>query len=126
LDVTIMISNPKEQAAAVTPAMTATPGLQPTVEKSESGLPVDVPLYPGATGLSSPSATMIQFQTDDTPEQVDQWYQAQMPAQNWSALSITDQQGTIIQAWTKDKRIVTISIIPQGKKTLVMIAFPNQ
>jgi hypothetical protein len=126
LDVTIMISNPKEQAAAVTPAMTATPGLQPTVEISESGLPVDVPLYPGATGLNSPAAKMIQFQTDDTPELVDQFYQQQMTAQEWTLLSSTKQGVNISQVWNKDNRVVAISILPQGNKTVVMITFVNQ
>jgi hypothetical protein len=104
---------------------TATPGIVPTVEKSESGLPVDVPLYPGATDLSSPAPEMLRFQTDDTPDQVDKYYQEQMPLQNWSSLSITNQQGTIIQVWTKEKRIVSVTIVPQGNKTIVMIGFPS-
>jgi len=125
LDVTIVIYNPKEQAAAATPAMTATPGLQPTVKKSESGLPEDVPLYPGATGLIPFSDMAIQFETSDTPDQVDQYYQEQMPAQKWTLLSRTTPEGNIIQLWTKDNRVVTISILPQGKKTVVMITFTN-
>ncbi len=128
VEVTIMLISGTEQAPTSKPGAEpiATPELQPTVEISESDLPEDIPLYPGATGLTKLQDQVVEFQTDDTPEQVDQWYQEQMPLQNWSPLSSTNQQGTIIQVWTKDNRVVTISIIPQGKKTLVMITFPNQ
>ena len=132
LDVTLVISNPKEKPT--TPAGTATPtaeftlapaGPQPTVASSQSGLPADVPLYPGATGLSKPSGEVVQFETSDTADQVDQYYQQQMPAQKWTLLSSVKQGVNIIQAWQKDKRIVTIAIMPQGGKTVVIIAFPN-
>jgi hypothetical protein len=127
VDVTFLLLDSFRSSGTTKPGgeATATPGILPTVEKSESGLPVDVPLYPGATDLSSPVPEMVRFQTDATPDQVDQWYQEQMPAQKWSSLSNTKPEGTINQVWTKDKRVVTISIIPQGKKTLVMIAFTN-
>jgi hypothetical protein len=125
LDVAVVIYNPKEQAAAATvsPALTATPGVQPTVNMSESGLPEDVPLYPGATGLTKLTDQAIEFETSDTPDQVDQFYQQQMPAQKWTLMSNTKQGTTIIQLWRKDNRVVSVTIMPQGQKTLVMIAF---
>ena len=125
VEVTIMLISAAGPSPTTEPGAgaTATPGILPTVEKSESGLPKDVPLYPGATDLSSPTPEMVQFQTNDEPDQIDQWYQEQMPLQNWSSLSITDQQGTIIQVWTKDNRVVTVTIVPQGNKTIVMIGF---
>ncbi len=130
VDVTFLLLGAAGSSAATEPTAmpglpTATPGIQPTVEKSESGLPKDVPLYPGATDLSSPAPEILRFQTDDTPDQVDKYYQEQMPLQNWSSLSITNQQGTIIQVWTKDKRIVSVTIVPQGNKTIVLIGFPG-
>jgi len=132
LDVTLVISNPKEQpttqvgAATPTAEFTITPaGPQPTVASSQSGLPADVPLYPGATGLAKPSSQVVQFETSDTPDQVDQYYQQQMPAQKWTLLNSIKQGVNIIQAWQKDKRVVTIAITPQAGKTIVIIAFPN-
>jgi hypothetical protein len=130
VDVTFLLLGAAGSSAATEPTAkpglpTATPGILPTVEKSESGLPKDVPLYPGATDLSSPAPEMLRFQTDDTPDQVDKYYQEQMPLQNWSSLSITNQQGTIIQVWTKDKRIVSVTIVPQGNKSIVLIGFPG-
>ncbi|HEY5118692.1 MAG TPA: hypothetical protein VII90_04485 [Anaerolineales bacterium] len=102
---------------------TATPGVQPTVNQAESGLPEDVPLYPGAIGLTKLNDQVVEFSTGDTPDQVDQYYQQQMPAQKWTLLSSTKQGVNIIQIWQKDNRIVSISILPQGGKTVVMITF---
>jgi hypothetical protein len=104
---------------------TPTPGIVPTVGKSESGLPEDVPLYPGASDLFSPAAGTVQFKTNDTPDAVDKWYQQQMPPNGWKLMSRTTQANNIIQLWTKDKRVTSVTIIPQGEKTLVMIAFVN-
>jgi hypothetical protein len=131
LDVTIVIYNPKEPAVAgtpaatMTPAKTATPGVLPTVKKSESGLPEDVPLYPGAAGLTKLTDQAIEFETTDTPDQVDRYYQQQMPAQKWTLMSNTKQGTTIIQLWRKDNRVVSVTILPQGQKTVVMITFSN-
>jgi hypothetical protein len=102
---------------------TATLGVQPTVKKSESGLPEDVPLYPGATGLIKLNAQVIEFGTTDTVDQVDQFYQQQMPSQKWTLLNSTKQGVNITQIWQKDNRIVSISILSQGGKTVVMITF---
>jgi hypothetical protein len=129
VDVTILLMSSAGPTPATTtqPGANATPttGIVPTVEKSKSGLPKDVPLYPGATGLTSLVPEMIQFQTGDAVDVVSQWYQDNMPTQQWTLMNSLKQGNGIIQMWTKDKRIVTITILPQGNKTLVMIAFPD-
>lgn len=104
---------------------TDTPGVQPTVNQTESGLPEDVPLYPGATGLIKLNAQAIEFGTSDTVDQVVQFYQQQMPAQKWTLVGTTKQIVSIVQVWQKDVRIVSISIAAQGGKTVVMITFQN-
>jgi hypothetical protein len=68
---------------------------------------------------------VIEFGTTDTVDQVDQFYQKQMPAQKWTLVGTTKQGVNIIQIWQKDNRIVSISILPQGGKTVVMITFQN-
>jgi hypothetical protein len=80
-------------------------------------------LYPGATGLIKLTDQVVEFTTSDTADQVDQFYQKQMPAQKWTLLSSTKQGVNIIQVWQKDNRIVSISMLPQGGKTVVMITF---
>ncbi len=68
LDVDIIIYDPNAPRdvppSAITPAPTAevTPaGPQPTVDPAQAGLPVDVPLYPGATGLQKFGDTVVIF-----------------------------------------------------------------
>jgi hypothetical protein len=133
--VTIMLISDAGQVASGTPGLsptaepgtetTDTPGAQPTVNKSESGLPEDVPLYPGVTGLIQINNQAVEFQTSDTPAQVDQYYQQQMPAQEWTLLSSTKQGVNISQVWNKANRVVAISILPQGEKTAIMVTFTN-
>jgi len=129
VEVTLMLINsggqttPGETPTSAPGGATATLGVQPTVNKSESGLPEDVPLYPGATGLIKLNAQVIEFGTTDTVDQVDQFYQQQMAAQKWTLVGTTKQVVNITQIWQKDIRIVSISIAAQGGKTVVMITF---
>jgi hypothetical protein len=130
LDVTFLLLGAVGSSATTQPTAkpgraTATPGLAPTVPISESGLPTDIPLYPGATGLIKLTDQAVEFQTSATPDQVDQFYQQQMPSQKWALVSSTKQGVNIIQIWQKDNRIVSISILSQGGKTVVMITFQN-
>ena len=90
VDVTFLLLGAAGSPAATEPTVmpglpTATRGLLPTVPKSESGLPEDIPLYPGATNVASIVSEAIQFQTTDTLDQVDAYYQQQMPAQKWTS-----------------------------------------
>ncbi len=113
-------------AATPLPEITDTPaGPQPTIPVSESGLPADIPLYPGATGLTKITTEAVEFFTNDTPAKVDQFYQQQMPAQKWTLLSSTKQGENIIEVWQKDNRVATIAILPQGNQTAVMITFAS-
>jgi hypothetical protein len=130
VDVTFLLLGAAGSSAATEPTAmpglpTPTRGAAPTVPISESGLPADIPLYPGATGLTSLTAEMVQFQTGDTAEKVAQWYQEQMPLQQWTLVNSMKQGTTIIQLWSKNNRAVTITVMPQGDKTAVMIAFPS-
>ncbi len=113
-------------AATPFPEITATPaGPQPTIPVSASGLPADIPLYPGATGLTKITAEAVEFFTTDAPAKVDQFYQQQMPAQKWALLSSSKQGDNIIEVWQKDNRVATIAILPQGSQTAVMITFAS-
>ena len=38
----------------------------------------------------------------------------------------TEASGNVIQAWQKDNRVATVTIMPQGKSTLVMITFTDE
>lgn len=129
LKITLSVQKADVQPVALPapPAGTSasTPPAQATVNPGESGLPEDIPLYPGATGLTKFSEDMIQFQTTDTAEQVDEFYLQQMVAQSWQLVNTMKQGNNINQIWQKDNRIVTISIVPQGDTTTVVITMGN-
>ena len=130
LDVTLMIYNPKEQAAAMTPPpeATSTPsGPQPTIDASKSGLPEDVPLYPGATNLKKvPGIQGIIFEAPDLPDQVAAFYRQEMVAAGWNLINETKSGTTIIQMWQKASRMVSINISTENGKTNVMIVTITQ
>ncbi|MGD0173029.1 MAG: hypothetical protein ABSC61_01150 [Anaerolineales bacterium] len=130
VDVTFLLLGAVGSSATTQPTVkpgraTATPGLAPTVPLSQSGLPEDIPLYPGATGLMKLSDQAVEFSTTDSTDKVDQFYQQQMPAQKWTLLSATKQGANIIDVWQKDDRVATITILPQGGNTVVMITFAS-
>lgn len=130
LDVTLMIYNPKEQAAAITPSPEApsTPsGPLPTIDASQSGLPADVPLYPGATNLQKiPGIQGNAFDAPDLPDQVAAFYRQEMVAAGWNLVNETKSEPLIIQMWQKASRMVSINLIPKDEKTKVRILTISQ
>lgn len=130
LDVTLVIYNPKEQAAAITPLPEApsTPsGPLPTIDASQSGLPADVPLYPGATNLLKiPGIQGNAFDAPDLPDQVAAFYRQEMVAAGWNLVNETKSETLIIQMWQKASRIVSINLSPMDAKTNVRILTISQ
>jgi hypothetical protein len=133
LDVTLVIYNPNEQAAASTPATTppsvapSTPlGPMPTADASQSGLPADVPLYPGVTDMHTlPNG--VRVSTSDSPEAVATFYHQQLPPLGWSLLTeMAPAAGTIDQSWTMTGRMLTIIIQEQDGKTTIMLILNKQ
>ena len=125
LDVTLVIYNPNEQSAAITPPpeATSTPsGPQPTIDPSKSGLPTDIPLYPGATNLQKmPGTQGIAFDAPDLPDQVAAFYRQEMVAAGWNLINEAKSGTSIIQMWQKASRMVSITISTKDAKTIVMI-----
>jgi hypothetical protein len=130
LDVTLVIYNPKEQAAAITPLPEApsTPsGPLPTIDASQSGLPADVPLYPGATNLQKiPGMQGSAFDAPDLPDQVAAFYRQEMVAAGWNLVNETKSETIIIQMWQKASRMVSINLSPKDEKTKVRILTISQ
>jgi CheY-like chemotaxis protein len=134
LDVTLMIYNPNEQAAASTSATpppagaTSTPsGPLPTIDASKSGLPTDISLYPGATNLQKiPGTQGIAFDVPDLPDQVDAFYRQEMVAAGWNLINETKSEATIVQMWQKASRMASINISTANAKTNVMILIITQ
>jgi len=132
LDVTLVIYNPTEQLAATAPAATISPeatttpaGPQPTIDPSKSGLPADVPLYPGATNLTNLGGQGISFDAPDLPDQVATFYREKMVAAGWSLINEVKDGTMTVQAWQKTGRMVSLQINVKDEKTNVVVIWVN-
>jgi hypothetical protein len=128
LDVNLFVYNPAELAAAAAAEPTSTPGAivppsgpQPTIDPSKSGLPADVPLYPGATDLQK-IGPALRFSVPDAPDLVATFYRQQMPANGWTSIQEANSGGQIVQTWTKADRIGNFMIGVKDGKTSVMFS----
>jgi hypothetical protein len=91
-----------------------TPTTAPT-ELPGSGLPSDIPIYPGAQPVNLPTsqAGQASFQVTATPEMVSSFYQQQMPQQGWKKTQLNDNGADgVILAFRKDTRVAHIVISP--------------
>lgn len=78
-----------------------------------SGLPSDVPIYPGAQLVGNPSANQAAFQVAADQETVKRFYQQQMPQQGWQAGQAQDNGADgIFLTFTKDTRTIHVTISP--------------
>ena len=128
LEVTAILNNPAPapQQPTVNPAPSPTPGIQPTVDASQSGLPADVPLYPGATDLHTmPNGARVS--TSDSADAVATFYHDQLPSLGWSLLNeLKPSTGNIDQTWTITGRTLTIVIQEQDGKTTIIYMLTTQ
>lgn len=101
------------------------PALSPTPTRPvSSGLPSDVPIYPGAQLVGKPSANQATFQAPADQETVSHFYQQQMPQQGWKTGQVQDNGADgIFLTFTKDTRTLHINISPgnaSNQSTLVI------
>ncbi len=99
------------------------PTAAPT-QPASSGLPGDVPTYPGAQLVGKPSANQATFQVPADQETVSRFYQQQMPQQGWKTGQIQDNGADgIFLTFTKDTRTTHVNISPgnaPGQSTLII------
>ncbi len=100
-----------------------TPTSAPT-QPANSGLPSDIPIYPGAQLVGKPAANQATFQAPADQKTVKSFYQQQMPQQGWKTGVIQDN-GTdgIFLTFTKDTRTAHVNIAPgntPGQSTLII------
>jgi hypothetical protein len=128
LEVTILLYNTAQapQEPASTPGPSPTPGIQPTVDASQSGLPTDVPLYLGVTDLHT-MPNGVRVSTSAPADTVATFYHDQLPSLGWSLLNeLKPTPGNIDQTWTMTGRMLTIVIQSQNGKTTIIFMLTNQ
>ena len=125
LDVDLLITIPgmvPQEALTVTPSGNPAPAT--TIDPEESGLPNDIPLYPGATDLVN-TGELVMFKTSDAPADIAIYYRQQMITNGWDLIDETNTSDIIMQTWTKSDTITTVTVVAQDAKTSVVIALPK-
>jgi hypothetical protein len=105
-----------------TTATSSTP-IKPTPSAS-SGLPDDIPIYPGAQLVGTPASGQASFQVPGSPQAISSYYQAQMPEHGWKTDQVQDNGADgILLAFSKTGRTAHFVIAPgaQAQQTTVLI-----
>jgi hypothetical protein len=92
---------------------------------SSSGLPKDIPLYPGATvQIMDIGSASYTIGADAATVKV--YYLEHMPAAGWVPDGDPmESGGMFVQDWKKDSQRITLSIIPNGSGSMLMIDCPT-
>src|SRR5262245_1136406 len=59
----------------------------PTVS---TGLPNDIPIYPGAQLVGTPAPGQASFEMPGSPHAISNFYQSQMPQHGWKTIQVQD------------------------------------
>ena len=115
LDVDLAMYRMATPRPTSTPEMPAPPeptAIAPTADANQSGLPVDVPLYPGSTDMTA-NGGVVRVTSADSIDTIAAFYSQQMPAQGWTLFQETNTNGSVMQIWQKDDRMFSILISPK-------------
>lgn len=106
-------------------APTVEPGQLPTIDPAESGLPEDIPLYPGSVDLMK-TGDFVMFLVPEPVDVAASFYREQMPANQWALENEISASGTVTQMWSKGNSGMMITFSMEGDHCRVIIALPEQ
>ena len=92
-----------------------------TISAVESGLPADIPLYPGVTADINMQNVLMVNSSDPLDDLVN-FYLEKMPGLGWDLLNNVVSDGTTVLIWQKEDRMVTISVMPDNDRTKLVIS----
>ncbi len=86
-----------------------------------TGVPDDVPIYAGATGLTT-MAGMTSYSCSGTVAEVAEFYRNEMPGMGWTAGEESAFGNMVTQEWTKEgrKASIMISSSEEGKVNVII------
>lgn len=97
-----------------------TPTPVPTIDPAASGLPADIPLYPGATDLFSMD-TVTMFTSTDSLDTVRKFYEEKLPGNGWVLAMNQSAQGTFMQQWSKSGTEIFLTFSEDAGRVNVVI-----
>jgi hypothetical protein len=114
--------DPTPEPGAVPPAGTPTevPSEGGETPEASSGLPADLPSYPGASVMSKTDG-VVMLTTSDSAEKVSAFYKTEMAKLGYTASDTMNAGGMDIVTWEKDGLSLQIIIMGQGGKTMITV-----
>ncbi len=95
--------------------------IEPPEGADATGLPEDVPPYPGGQQEFSMEG-MTSFRTADSVAEVEAFYREALVAEGWALGSDEAMDDLLQQLWTKEARVLTLLVAAQDDGTSVTIA----
>jgi len=83
--------------------------IEAPAEAQNAGLPEDIPMYPGAQGVTS-FGTMTIFTSTDTVDVVGKFYTAELTKSGWTQAEKSDLPGIVMDKWQKEERSFSLTI----------------
>jgi hypothetical protein len=128
LNVELQVSSIPDANAKSEPGLDSTPtgepGPEPTIDPAESGLPKDVPLYPGSIGLMK-TGEFVMFIAPDQIDVVASYYRQQLISNEWTLANDILAANTVTQMWSKNNTEMMISFVLEDGKTRMVISLPK-
>lgn len=99
--------------------------IEPPEGAEKSGLPDDVPLYPGGSQMLSMEG-MTSLEAPDGVDQVAEFYRESLPAQGWT-LGSDDAMGSMVQqVWSKEGRTLTLMITEEDGGSNIIVSMDDE
>lgn len=95
-------------------------GAAATEPADGEGALASMPVYDGAANVQS-VGDMLLYTTSASPEDVSQFYKQKMPELGYEAVLEENNSGIITLTWSKDSESYTVTMIPSGDTTSVVI-----
>ena len=96
----------------------------PTIDPAQSGLPSNVPLYPGATSLIQ-AGSAVMFQSTDPWEDVAGYYRTQLEVLGWAAESEQTLENGVSMIWNQNGEMLIVNIMASDDQTQIVVALPE-
>ncbi len=83
----------------------------------------DIPVMPQATaGMEATDAKTYSFKVDATPQEVQDYYNAQLPDLGWSqTFSMPGASDGSVNVYSKDNNILTVTVVVSDGNTIVLL-----
>lgn len=110
-------------------AKTAEAGVATFVPQGTGEAPANIPIFEGQVNMQIATPEMVSYTVDQSPEDVKNFYQGQMPAHGWTVVEAGDGlqiPGTTMLSYENNESTANVTIVGIGKTTQVLIEISSK